>query len=186
MHKVKLAHWFFIWLAGMFALVWLTQPDERPDKLEEISFSTTSPSELYFKNVRSFYYRLTEESEGILNAYRLKSLYDSDEEILLPFVIYHNWRTKEAYIRLDTNYLMAQESAAHLLIDHAQSADSIRFPDFTHDSQFSFARAVYRAIRDEKDILISGSDNRMVALSGQNRISAKRILTDYFKLIEKL
>jgi hypothetical protein len=81
---------------------------------------------------------------------------------------------------------MAQESAAHLLIDHAQSADSIGFPDFTHDSQFSFARAVYRAIRDEKDILISGSDNRMVALSGQNRISAKRVLTDYFKLIEKL
>jgi hypothetical protein len=170
----------------MIGFAMLTQPDERPDKLEDITFDTTTPSELYFKNVRSFYYRQTEEGDGILHAYRLKSLYDNEDEIFLPFVIYHNWRSKEAYIRLDTNFLVAVETTAYVLIEHPNGVDSFAFPDFTHDSQFAFARDVYRALRDDKDVRITGLHAQPIALTGQKRIASQRVLTDYFKLIEKL
>ncbi len=185
MHKLKLKHWFFIWLGIMIGIAVILQPDERPDKFSKPGFSTTRQSEMYFRNIRSFYYATTEEAEGILYAHRLNALFDENDNILLPFVIYHNWRTHEAFIRLDTNYYAGDVYPFAVADSAGVRIDTIWSPDLWQEAQSDFAKAIYIALIREKKITFPKSDTSAV-LTGQERTATRRVLTDYFTLIGKL
>ena len=169
----------------MLILVILTQPEERPDKLVDISFNTTESAELYFRNVRAYHYLQRQEGGDIFDVYRLKSLFDSGYQPMMPFVIYNNWRANEAFVRLDTVH--HRLTSFHAVIDSAGlSARAIALPDLYNEAQFDYARAIYRALRDECEVGMAAEGHDTLWLRGDERKATKRVLTDYFRLIGKL
>lgn len=168
----------------MVILALITLPDQRPDKLSEVSFQTTESAELYFKNVRAFYYLTREEAEGILYVYRLKSIFE-DSLPTLPFALYNNWRTNETFIRLDTGYLDLKSVEALILDSASTKSDTLFFPDPSNESQYIFARDVFRAIK-EKERLGLMSRNEVAWITESQTSSIKRTLSDYFKLLDKI
>ncbi|MGB6034966.1 MAG: hypothetical protein WBG42_01775 [Cryomorphaceae bacterium] len=183
-NNAKLLKWFIAWAAAMLVIVVLTLPDERPDKIDSPGFETTESAELYFKNVRSFYYRNNPEAEGILDVYRLERIF-SDTAPSLPFAMYNNWRLNETFIRLDTAFLNAHRFSAVIADSSGIKADTIAFPQMTNESQYIFARDIYKALRDKERLgLTDGVD--VIWLSESMNLSIKRTLTDYFRLLDKI
>ncbi len=183
MKKLHLAHWFFIWLLGMFILVVLTQPDERPDKLEAMSFNTTRSSMLYFNNIRSFYYNKTEEGKGVLIGYRLKSQYESTGG--LPFAIYMVNGASDAYIRLDTASIVGGLNGV-VFIDSLPSGKILPLPEAMQEEQYNFAKAIFRALKAEQPLALQYRNGSTAPLGGDDRSHLEQVLTDYFRLIGKI
>ena len=184
MNNAKLLKWFIVWAAAMVVVVVLTLPDNRPDKIDSLGFETTESSELYFKNVRSFYYKNSPEADGILDVYRLESLF-SDTALSLPFAMYNNWRVNETFIRLDTAYLNVRKFSAVVSDSSGIKTDTIAFPKMTNESQYVFARDIYKALRDKEKLgLANGND--VIWLSESMNLSVKRTLTDYFRILGKI
>jgi len=184
MFNSKLTKWFLAWVVMMLVVIIIFQPDTRPEKIDFVSFDTNEADELYFKNVRLFYYSTSEEGEGIFDVHRLSSLKSSDEA-LLPFAIYHSWRANEAFIRLDTTFTN-KFSGGVLIKDSAGVSVTISsLPAPNNEAQYEFARIVYKALKEnsrlglryrEKDFWFKESSSR----------SIRQCLNDYFKLVGKL
>jgi hypothetical protein len=184
MSKLRLIHWFFIWLGVMFLLVIVTQPDQRPDKLEAEGFATTQSSRMYFQNIRSFYYLKSEEGGGMLEAYRLKSLFETTEAPVIPFIIYQNTLSGEAFIRVDTAFVDHRYSQIQIEMDTMRMV--LPFPDADQESQYEFGKAVYKVLRDDGTLFFLSEAGEGIAIEGQQKIQLKMTLTDYFRLLDKL
>jgi hypothetical protein len=87
-----LLKWFLIWLFAMVVIIFFTLPNERPQKIDTVSFETTESAELYFKNVRAFYYSTHSEGHGVFEVYRLNSIFKDSANSYLPFALYSDWR----------------------------------------------------------------------------------------------
>ncbi|HKK38689.1 MAG TPA: hypothetical protein VJ949_04690 [Cryomorphaceae bacterium] len=173
-----------MWAIFMIVLILFTLPNERPEQIDTIGFSTTESAELYFKNVRSFYYRNNTEAEGILDVYRLESIF-VDSLPSLPFAMYNNWRTNETFIRLDTAFINTREVVAVIADSAGLKTDTIRFPEMSNESQYLFARDIYRAL-EEREKLGLATESEVIWLQESTNRSVKRTLTDYFRLLGKL
>jgi len=80
--------------------------DRRID-FEQLNFTTTDPSELFFKNVRQLYYEKEEWREAKLNVYRYKDLNLGEDYPIINPAIVINWYSDEAYILLEPNAFFA-------------------------------------------------------------------------------
>jgi hypothetical protein len=186
MQKLSLKQWFALWICAMVMLIVLTQPDERADKINTISFDTTESAQRYFTNVRSFYYHLTDEGQGMLQVYRLKTLFQNTSQTFIPFAIYDNWRTNEAMIRIDTARLDTQMWTSLKAVSPKGDVSEITFPDSWNESQYEFARVVYLALKSECSFSLVKASGIEEPLSPAAMRDAKRTLTDYFHLTGKI
>ena len=173
-----------LWAICMLAIILLTLPGERPDKIDTIGFATTESAELYFKNVRSFYYKHNSEAEGILEVYRLESIF-KESLPTLPFALYNNWRANETFIRLDTAFINTRAFLAVVADSSSIKTDTITFPEMSNESQYIFARDIYKAL-DKNEKLGLATENEVVWFSETMTVSVKRTLTDYFRLLGKI
>lgn len=185
MRKNKLIFWFLGWFTVMLLIGYLTQPDVYPSKLDVISFETSESAELYFKNVRSFYYDVSLEGEGVFDAYRLSALLEEKQEASLVFVIYNNWRQNLAFIRIDTSRLKTNPVNHLVSLSVDGTIDTLLLPDHINESQYTFAKNVYLATQRKNRIaLITENDSLWISESGA--VNLRKTLRDYFKLIDKL
>ncbi len=169
----------------MIIFIILSQPDSRPSKFDEISFNTTESAELYFKNVRSFYYNLDAEGEGTLNAYRLSALYEDTLTLGVRFIIYDHWRQNLAFIRVDTNYYNLSQTPYLLSASAKGNLDSISIPNQYNESQYMFARDIFFAARQRNRIGFPNKTDTLW-LAESDLANIKKTLRDYFKLVGKI
>ena len=169
----------------MILLVVLTQPETRPSKFDVVNFDTTESAELYFKNVRSFFYSVSEEGEGVFNAYRLKAMYADTNEFGIRFVIYNNWRQNMAFIRIDTNHTDLSQIDYFVSASANDKTDTIFAPDLYNESQYEFARNIFFAARDKKQIGVA-HENDTLWISPSQMVNLRKTLRDYFKLVGRL
>ena len=167
----------------MLLLVYFTLPEEREDKLENIGFSTSESAELYFKNVRSFYYQTSQEGEGHFEVYRLERLFEDTISPTLPFTLDNNWRQNQAFVRIDTTVVNRFE--VNTLISKGDSIARFSLPGPDNEVQFRFAREVYRAIEEGNQLGFEKGDS-ILWIGDTQRSAIKRSLNDYFKLIGKI
>ena len=176
-----LVKWFVIWILGMSTLIvfwYFLGPKGRPISMQEVDCSTTQSSELYFKNIRSYFYQLEEHPESGFKIYRLKSSLETESH--LPLMIVHNWRMNEAFVLID------QEKGIELplqLIE--QNGETVSLNNGSTDANYRFAAILYHIIDEEADFqLLSGKLE--IQLSESEKKKLKRTLYDYFKLVGKL
>lgn len=184
MFNSKLAKWFLVWLLLMVIIIIAFQPESRPEKIDFVSFNTNEADELYFKNIRLFYYSTREEGHGAFDVHRLNSLMNTDD-LVLPFAIYHSWRVNEAFIRLDTAFT-SDYSGAILLKDSAGVRIAVSdLPQADNVSQYQFAKTTFKILREKSKLGIE-HDGRDLWLNESASKSVRQCLKDYFKLTGKL
>lgn len=188
MRKNRILTLFFFWLLAMIFLIILTLPDERPDKFDSISFNTTQSSKLFFRNVRSYYYQSREEAGGTMEAFRLNSRNKDTLYPSLNFTIYMVWDANLAFIRLDTHNTVYRHYSSLLLEDpNVGSVDTLALPQADNDSQYLFAKTVYKALDSEMKLFLkSPNKEKVISPHDKDGSSIKTILYDYFRLIGKL
>ncbi len=184
MFNSKLTKWFFVWVAVMMIAIIALQPESRPEKIDTLSFDTNEADELYFRNVRLFYYSTKDEGAGVFEVHRLKSI-ENAEELILPFAIYHSWRANEAFIRLDTAFTAAYSGAVLVKDSSGVQVSISELPGPDNVSHYNFAKTVFKALREKSKLGLQyqGAD---IWLTETGTKSVRQCLNDYFKLIGKL
>ncbi|MEM9052585.1 MAG: hypothetical protein AAGC47_11070 [Bacteroidota bacterium] len=184
MYNAKLIKWFIAWAILMVIVIVLTLPSSRPPKIDTVGFETTESAQLYFKNVRAFYYNKGEGAGGIFETYRLQSLF-TDSITELPFVIYNNWRTNESFIRLDTNFNASNEYIDIITDSASVKKDTIAIPQLSNEAQYVFAKEVYKSLQSGKRLGML-TEEGIDWIKESDQVSIKRALTDYFRLVNKI
>lgn len=181
--KNPLMRWFLFWLGlTLIALLLfgIFGPKGRSISIEEVSFQTNQSSELYFKNMRSYFYDMEEHKESDYLMYRLGSrALDSNK---LSFVILRNWKMSEAYILLESD-IIEKENEEFLI--ETSSGDTIRLKGPDSESQYIFAAQLYSELSKGLSATIIQNEQRLDFTESELK-SLKTSLKDYFKLVGKL
>ncbi len=181
--------WFSYFLLFMVGFSLLLAPTPQPVNWEQISFSTTASSRLYFKNVRSYYYNIFSREKPPLVLYRYKRRLRDSSFAHLQFMIVENPHADEAYIFAEANFGPEQLTASRLVFSDADTSHNSTPPLhlLNNEGHYQLAARVYNHLLDNEQImLVNGNDTIMeLWASGKLRDNALTVLEDYFTLVHK-
>lgn len=169
---------FIVLLVVCFAIF---VPSQSSIHLEEIKFSTSQSSRLYFKNLRSYYYEKDEvEKPGfILHQYK------SDGEENLRFLIVDNWKHDEAYIIAESAIVNIDEEILQIMWTRGNESDTISLKELDAEAHYVFAAQLYDKLLQEGELAIIKKTDSFL-FTGNEKKSLKITLKDFFKLVEKV
>lgn len=152
-------------------------------------FHTSSPSRLYFNNIRSTSYKLTELPKQYINTYQLATWPDTTANPYLAATIIDNWLHDQAYIKVEWRSIAQQVSPPWQL--HVQwndqndtlTLESDRWPDH------------YELVQDLYPLLAKNNASFQLLLSDRSSLtvledaSVRRLFRttwqDYSKLTDR-
>lgn len=169
----------FILLSGC------TNTQQQPSDTTEAAFRTTSPSLLYFKNMRSIYYNMEEQEGSRIERYQLKQFAkDTKRPIIYP-VIANNWLNDEAYLMLKTNGFI-HGFAQPLQIKIIEQDTLLTLASSTNKGQYLMATGIYEALKAGYTLEVTGEDRTTYPLFDDKLDKSHYMMTlrDYLRLIE--
>jgi hypothetical protein len=177
----------------LFVLVALTlsfwfAPELKPVDIKQPSFTYTSSSQLYFKNIRSFYYNIYPDQKSKFTIYKIKRRERDSSKVWLQFNIIQNQLMDEAYIYADLNSLNEQWVDPQVILSNRERDKRISLLNLNNERHYQLAAAVFNQLLSNDPIfLMNGNDTiqELYATKSTN-FSASIALEDYFKLINKL
>jgi len=176
--KNKLQKWFLYFLGAVFVLVVAFSvfgPEGKQINLKEIEFRTTNSSELYFKNIRSYFYDKEEREDARFKLYRIKSRKEK-----LNFLLVSNWLMDESYIMAESNY-----SQFKIVWSFEGATDTITLNGQSNRAHYIFAAEVFEQLDRKAELWLLNSATK-VPFTEEEKSSLRTTLKDYFKLAGKL
>ncbi len=177
---------------GLMAFLTLTlglsfffAPQPKPIDWDNISFSTTSSSLLYFKNVRSYYYNISPDEKAPFVLYRLKRRIRDSSRHYLQFIIVNNPLQDEAYLFAELSPVSKKYPALSVRFNNNEVFELPAL--LKNEDHYRLGAKVFNhLINNEKMYLCSGPDT-LTELFAEKKtnLSAEIILEDYFKLTDK-
>ena len=187
--KNKLIFWFGGWFIIMLVLMALGAPEKTELNKTGVSFQTGESAEMYFKNMRSFFYKIHEDKKSGFTIYRIKSRNVDSTSASLSYALVNNWRHDETYILTEPNPALHSLDDIQLQIefeDGSQYLDSFYLADsYRH---YLIAEQVFKAIQqDSSHFQLIYNQQKVEIWSDENeRKSIRRTLKDYFKLTGRI
>lgn len=173
----------------VLGLSFLFAPEPQAVDWEEVNFSTTSSSVLYFKNVRSYYYYIDAREKAPFVLYRLKRGSHDTLQPAIRFMIIENTPAGEAYIFAEPNAALLQFDSVRLGLPagNAYEREEVLLNNLNNEGHFQLAARVYaRLLKHEQIYLMSRKDTiRSLYSSKRKRLNAETVLEDYFNLVNK-
>jgi hypothetical protein len=186
-NKNKLQFLFIGWFLTMLILLIIFFPEDRPIRLDKVNFHVAEPEELFFKNVRSYYYDFEKREDANFHLYRIKTRNKDTTKPGITFFIANNWLNDEAYIMVEPN--SAVDTTKSLEVRYAVSGsdwDTISLNTPNSYNNYLFAGKIYLAMtEDARFEILNGGETREI-FGPENRPSVKKTLKDYFKLVGKM
>jgi hypothetical protein len=173
-------------LCGLLLLA-ACSPGGAPDREKAARFRTTPPSQLYFKNTRSFHYEQSPWKDTRMQRYKLRKFSGPERSPRIVPVILDNWMQDEAYLwfespagkpldrcRLHWRHPRQEESGSYLL-DNPTPAGYSRL-----------GLSLYESLRQGHELRVEGPDSTFMPLfpDAEARSAFFTVLRDYFKLVE--
>ena len=146
--------------------------------LDDFDFSTTDPSELFFKNVRQSDYELEERTEARMNVFRISP--STRGSLGLYPAIIHHWALDKAYVWLEPGSTLPQQF--ELDIQLPSSAKKLRFDGKSPMNHAEVATEIFHAILDNGTISIEGRE--LMPAGSPDRENFRIVLNDYYRLVE--
>lgn len=182
----------FAFLASLVALIALaiaTAPDYATVKMDKLNGHTLESDELYFKNIRRFYYEVEHKKEASMDVLRHKSRWKGVLEVHQgPFVsIVLNPKFDEAHALFEWN---DGPLDGQLVLEMQDPKDTTRlelhFPDT--DSQRAIAAQLYEALHRSEFGWLAHYQGQTVKVwtTNEERQTLKTVLKDYFRLVGAL
>ncbi|MFT7055159.1 MAG: hypothetical protein ACJAR3_000786 [Roseivirga sp.] len=177
----------------LFVIIALAFFSCNPDKNTQIdqstvTFKTSSSSKLYFKNIRQSYYDFEEMEVAKLEIFRLKKREQTEERPVINISIVNNWRYDEAYILLEPNALIQQNSLKlRWTNNESMESDTISFAQGNKSEILKFADLVYQQIQNKSSFEIESNSIWLPFMDETPEREAFRItMFDYYKLVQRL
>lgn len=186
-NKNKLQILFVGWFLTMLILLIIFFPEDRPIRLNDVSFHVTEPEELFFKNVRSYYYEFEKREDANFHLYRIKSRNKDATQPNITFFIANNWLKDEAYIIAEPN--SAVDTAKSLKVRYSVSRsdwDTVSLNTPNSYNNYLFAGKIYLAMTEDARFEILNNGETSKIFGPDDRPSVKKTLKDYFKLVGKM
>lgn len=183
----KLKKWFFYWGIAMLAIVIcfaIFQPAKKID-LQAVDFTTTQSSELYFKNMRSYFYDKTDHDAANFKIYRIGSREIDSTKNKLSFMLLSNWLQSECYVMAESGLVDFKEENIQLNYKHPDSSGTLLLSDHDNYSHYVFAAKLYEQLDKNAALYLKHSKN-WIEFTESEKKSLKKTLSDYFKLVGKL
>lgn len=186
MKNNKKLKWFFGgWFLLMILLAALSFPEHKPlKKLDEVSFHVQENEELYFKNIRSYYYEMEERQDAQFHLYRLKTRRKDSLTPTLNLAIVNNWKMDEAYILIEPNF--KTDGGYSIILNSGNEMDTIKSEFLNTPQQYLLATKIYQTLAAEGTVTIKKEEEYELFNDESDRQVIMRVLKDYFKLIGKL
>ena len=148
--------------------------------LNEINFKTTESSEIYFRNLRAYFYDKEERQDANYLLYRINSREIDSTKNKLNFVLVNNWLIDESYIIAEG---LNKEGLISCKADNADVKIQLAAAD--NEANYIFAAQLFETLSKKIPIyLINGTDT--IAFTQAEQVSLKTTLKDYFKLVGKV
>ncbi len=165
-------------------IIYSCSSDNEPKKRTRSAFGYTTPSHLYFKNMRSFHYNEETRQKQGLSIYRLKKLENSPVEPNIKPAIYINWLKDEAYLMFEDslNVIVPQK----VIQTVSSSKDTMRYTLKNNDflGQQKFANDLLKKHQKSKINLMNENQANPILEDQFIRNQALIVIADYMKLIE--
>ena len=149
-------------------------------------FHTTAPSQLYFKNMRSYHYAQSTKPGTRIDTYTLKKFStDSKSPVLIP-IIENNWMEDEAYILLEKNNYPDWSDTLQLQFETGEEIEFPTISTLNMEAQYAFAKHLYEELKQGHRINVYTPNQRWQPLyeSQPERANFLRVLQDYYNLTE--
>lgn len=189
MRNNKNLKWFFLgWFVVMIFLALWTFPEHKPLRSIDLHpFHVQENEEIYFKNIRSFYYDFEHREDANFHIYRLKERAKDSLHPTLQFAIVNNWRNDEAYILTELPCINCAKGG--LIFPTATTVDTL-FPQlFNAEQHWELAVKTYEQLTQDQPILLLTQEKQTAVqlfTNEEERLQTLRVLKDYFKLTSRL
>jgi hypothetical protein len=166
--------------AGLLTLALLFPPTKMEVDLEGVHFSTAHSSKMYFKNVRSYYYRIQEDRQSGFTLYRHKGFSYPENSDGLRMIIIDNWRVDEAYIFFE----FADHETKFFLEVPQISPDLLPLNQVNNELLYEGAKAMFLAYQKGYEVTIKSEFGISWPLVNDRRYkrAMESTLEDYFRL----
>ena len=180
----KLKNYFFIVLGVVVLFVTLYAvlgPQGKNINLKEINFKTTESSELYFKNIRSYFYDKENRDDAQFILYRLDSRTLDTTLNKLNFILVSNWLLDECYIIAASN-----QTTIKIAWENKKDSGKIFLTEMDSEANYIFAALLFEKLSEKATLSIVADNNEQIPFTEKEKVSLKTSLKDYFKLVGKL
>jgi len=162
-----------------------------PDRKKKVDpekgrYGTLDSSELFFKNMRQYYYDLTPMREAGLEIYRLQDRVADTIKPILNLNIIFNWRTDEAFIYLEPNryFIDSTQFTIHWQDTITNEIGEYTFIKGNRDSHYTFAAKIYNSILDEHKLFYKKEDELISMLDNDLERDVFRVtMFDFLRLV---
>jgi hypothetical protein len=164
---------------ALLALALLFPPKKTEVDLEGVHFSTANSSKMYFKNVRSYYYRIQEDKQSGFVLYRHKGFSYPENTDGMRLMIVENWREDEAYLFFEFS---DDESAFFLKVATSDSLMPLNQVNTT--LLYQSGKALYQAASKGQSHEVFSEFGISLPLPTERRYqrALQATLEDYFRL----
>jgi hypothetical protein len=169
-------------------LVSCSVKSEKKIDTDNVTFTTTADSRLYFKNVRQIYYDREDQQNTKLEIFRFGKRNQSSAVPVINIALVNNWRYDEAYVIIEPNAYF--DNADQIKINWQSKADTTGtyvFAFGSKENHFRFANQLYESILAKHTLQLQDSTGKPVNLfqTETDRDNFRNNMVDYYRLVNK-
>jgi hypothetical protein len=180
---------FFAVIGALIILAVSTAPSQPSLKMDRFGSHVMESNELYFKNLRQFYYARSHREDAGFDFFRYKDRWEGMEQTSdsLRFAIVFNPRMDEAYILAEWHDEPLSDSL-FVRMESARGIHELLLPTGGVEDQLLFAQQMYDMLGDDEAKFTYQYKQASGTLyaSPDVRSSVKMVLRDYFRLVGAL
>lgn len=157
-------------------------PDKhKPVESEDMRFTTTDASEMYFKNIRQSSYLVEQKPEAGINIYRNKDF--RKNEIWLEPILVINWRNDQAFLLMEEKQ---EESTDEVSFSRTSSKNELlTFDKSHHKNHTEFALLVYNSLLNGDTVLYHSEGEAIPLLQNDiQRTAFRKVVFDWLRIVE--
>jgi hypothetical protein len=159
--------------------------NQRQIDVNDFRVNTTDASELFFKNVRSTYYKVEENEAAGLRIYRKNSW--EGTRAILPLAIVVSWKQDKAFVLVEPKEPLSATDpiTIHWKNEAEGSKGTIQVTLNNHKAHFELAVALYNKILEECSFMLEHGGSEITILDTEEKRESFRVsMYDYFRLVE--
>jgi hypothetical protein len=166
-------------MIGLVVLAMWTAPDVKRVNFTDLDFHVNASDRLYFKNLRQFYYSVSQTETNQFERFTLKTSEEGAE--VVQFEILNNWRIDEAYIRLAS----VEKVQSPIISYHYGLRKNWELTTLNAEDHLIMAGELFEVLQADTALvtLSYGSVSEPIWQENESRAAALTLLKDYFRLI---
>lgn len=151
-------------------------------KQEKLGFRVLESDELFFKNLRQYYYEREFREDAQVDLFRFSKRQKREGDPALNFTIVCNWLQDQAYILPEPIGVADSLNYNVMVINSDSTVFNLGLSN--HANNLDFAFQVYKAVLvDESQFYLETTNGlEQILVTKAQKSAVKQVLKDYFKL----